>query len=336
MVYPYVPRPFHPLPYPHYPLNIHTDGFLLQFQVRYSPTLAKKPKSDSSDSSNSKDEKPKINPFQNPPVELIVSGIGSKHTLLLNKFCITPGHSILITNKELPQTYPLEAADIGATYAVIREYRDSGDELFGFFNSGEHSGASQPHRHVQFMPVNQMRVDLEDRYKKAWKPLPSHGEKLRDMQDKIPFVYFTAPLKGTETATQLHKTYLALLEVARQTVSSYLSPDPDAEEIDADKDLPETDEVPFSYNMAFMDRLMVILPRISIGSEIENDNEKGSGYVELNGTVLAGTLLVKEKEVYDRFEGEEGPRLLKKVLGEIGVPIGALQGGLDWKRGDAR
>lgn len=183
------------------------------------------------------------------------------------------------------------------------------------------------------MPVTEMKVDLEEADKKSWKPLPAHGERLRDMQDKIPFVYFTAPLKGTETAFQLHKAYLALLEVARQTVLSYMSPDPDAEDIEADKDLPETEEVPFSYNMAFMDRLMVILPRISSGSEIENDNEKGKGYVELNGTVLAGTLLVKEKEVYDRFQGDEGSRLLQKVLGGIGVPLSALQGGLDWKRG---
>lgn len=183
------------------------------------------------------------------------------------------------------------------------------------------------------MPVNQMRVDLDEGDKKAWKPLPAHGERLRDMQDKIPFIYFTAPLKGKETMGELHKTYLALMEVARQTVSSYMAPDPDAEDLEADKDLPETEEVPFSYNMAFMDRLMVILPRISSGSEIQNDNEKGKGYVELNGTVLAGTLLVKEKEVYDRFEGEEGPRLLEKVLGGIGVPVGALQGGLDWKKG---
>ena len=187
------------------------------------------------------------------------------------------------------------------------------------------------------MPVNQMRMDLEEKDKKAWKPLPAHGVKLRDMQDKIPFLYFVAPLKGKETAKELHKTYLALLEVARRTVERYMSPDPDAESISADKDLPLTEEVPFSYNMAFMDKSMVILPRISSSSEIENDdNEKESGYVELNGTVLAGTLLVKEKEMYDRFEGEEGPRLLEKVLGGIGVPLSALQGGLDWKEGIAK
>lgn len=301
-----------------------------QFQVRYSSTLAKKPKGDEDEK---KDDTPKINPFQNPPVELVVSGIGANHTLLLNKFSITPGHSILITNKELSQTYPLEEADIGATYAVIRQYRDSGEELFGFFNSGEHSGASQPHRHVQFMPVDQMKADLTAEAKKEWIPIPVHGDKLRDMQDKLPFVYFTAPLRGKETAEQLQKTYIALLEIARQTIDAYTSADPDAENIEADKDLPKSEEVPFSYNMAFMDKLMVILPRTSSGSEIEGEDGEENGYVELNGTALAGTLLVKERDVYERFEGEKGEKLLEKVLGGIGVPLDALKKSLDWKRG---
>ena len=183
------------------------------------------------------------------------------------------------------------------------------------------------------MPVNQMKVDLTAEAKKSWIPLPAHGDKLRDMQSKLPFVYFTAPLKGKETAEQLHKTYLALLEVARQTVEGYTSTDPDAETIEADKELPETEEVPFSYNLAFMDKLMVILPRISSGSEIEGENGGENGYVELNGTVLAGTLLVKEREVYERFEGEKGQKLLEKVLGGVGVPVDALNRSLEWKKG---
>lgn len=28
--------------------------------------------------------------------------------------------------------------------------------LYAFFNSGKHSGASQPHRHLQFLPIEDM------------------------------------------------------------------------------------------------------------------------------------------------------------------------------------
>jgi sulfate adenylyltransferase (ADP) / ATP adenylyltransferase len=54
----------------------------------------------------------------------------------------------------------LEEEDIQAAYACLKAYRDAGEELFGFYNSGEHSGASQPHRHIQFLPVESMRSGM--------------------------------------------------------------------------------------------------------------------------------------------------------------------------------
>ena len=42
----------------------------------------------------------------------------------------------------------------------MKAYRENGEELFGFFNSGQYSGASQPHRHIQFLPVESMRSGL--------------------------------------------------------------------------------------------------------------------------------------------------------------------------------
>lgn len=43
----------------------------------------------------------------------------------------------------------------------LAAYRENGEGLFGFFNSGEHSGASQPHRHIQFLPVASMRSGID-------------------------------------------------------------------------------------------------------------------------------------------------------------------------------
>jgi ATP adenylyltransferase len=55
----------------------------------------------------------------------------------------------------------LEQDDLEATYAVLKAWQtDSGADqkrLLAFFNSGDHSGASQPHRHLQFLPVEGMR-----------------------------------------------------------------------------------------------------------------------------------------------------------------------------------
>jgi ATP adenylyltransferase len=53
----------------------------------------------------------------------------------------------------------LEQDDLEATYACLKAWAEDDKQrlLFAFFNSGDHSGASQPHRHLQFLPVERMR-----------------------------------------------------------------------------------------------------------------------------------------------------------------------------------
>jgi ATP adenylyltransferase len=79
---------------------------------------------------------------------------------VLNKFPINPHHFILATKEYKEQTHMLEEDDIEAAYACLKKYSQAGEELFGFFNSGEHSGASQPHRHIQFLPVESMQSGM--------------------------------------------------------------------------------------------------------------------------------------------------------------------------------
>jgi ATP adenylyltransferase len=80
---------------------------------------------------------------------------------VLNKFPIIAEHFILATKSNKQQTHVLEQEDLEATYACLKAWRDGTgskqERLFAFFNSGEHSGASQPHRHLQFLPVQSMR-----------------------------------------------------------------------------------------------------------------------------------------------------------------------------------
>jgi sulfate adenylyltransferase (ADP) / ATP adenylyltransferase len=88
--------------------------------------------------------------------------------LVLNKFAIVPEHFILATKEFKEQTHLLEEDDLGVAYACLQTWRDHGRELFAFFNSGEHSGASQPHRHIQFLPVDSMMAGLKQG---DWRPL---------------------------------------------------------------------------------------------------------------------------------------------------------------------
>jgi len=88
---------------------------------------------------------------------------------VLNKFPVIPDHFILATKQYKLQTRLLEEVDIGAAYQCLSAFRDDGEELFGFFNSGDVSGASQPHRHIQFLPVDSMMTGMDE--KDSWKLL---------------------------------------------------------------------------------------------------------------------------------------------------------------------
>lgn len=137
---------------------------VLQYQLRYCPALANKPKVAKDHSS-----KPR-NPFENitEHSELFISEVSPYHNLILNKFPINPEHFILVTKEFKDQSHLLEESDLSAMYACLKAYQESGEELFGFFNSGQHSGASQPHRHIQFLPVKSMHLGVD----------PSHNWRL--------------------------------------------------------------------------------------------------------------------------------------------------------------
>ena len=123
----------------------------IQFQVRFAPALANKPRARKPSQSN------QHNPFEKPAEGLLIPGMLPFHNVILNKFPIIPDHFILATKQFHEQTHLLEPDDLVATYECVRAYADHGKALFGFFNSGEHSGASQRHRHIQFLPVEAMR-----------------------------------------------------------------------------------------------------------------------------------------------------------------------------------
>lgn len=129
---------------------------ILQFQLRFSPALANKPKSNKP--SNTKP----IDPFENPTKGLFITDLPPSHFLVLNKFPVIPDHFILATKEFKQQTDALEQKDLEAAYACLKAYQDTGERLFGFFNSGEASGASQPHRHIQFLPVESMHSGIQE------------------------------------------------------------------------------------------------------------------------------------------------------------------------------
>jgi len=305
----------------------------LPFQLRYCPSLAKKPTG--KQSKETKPSGPKPDPFENPPADLLVTEVpvqNPTHILVLNKFPIIPCHFILATKLNKRQTASLEADDLAATYACLKAWEGDERRLFAFFNSGEHSGASQPHRHVQFVPVEEMNRDAPEG---AWRPFldlvhengsvvaTKDGVELR-AEKGIPFQHFVASLPQQPSAEKLEEVYGVLYQAAKQAVNEYTST---KEGKDLELHPVESGDLPISYNLAMTTSAMGIVPRRNEAYVLRNDTEDSAGTVALNGTLLAGTLMVKGAAEWEWLKEGEAHQTapsqgteLDKVLQAIGIP----------------
>jgi ATP adenylyltransferase len=93
----------------------------------------------------------KTDPFLYPfEPGIFLANIG-EYYLLFNKYPAVPQHVLLVTNQFQPQTDPLSLADFEAALVVMKELQG-----LVFFNSGEGSGYSQPHKHIQIIPLDKL------------------------------------------------------------------------------------------------------------------------------------------------------------------------------------
>lgn len=361
------------------------------FQLRFSPSLASKPKNPKPSTTGEK--KTPFNPFANPDPALVIAKLGQQHTLVLNKFAIVPRHFLVITNSFKSQTHLLGADDLEAAYSCVRAYsqdaarvaaaahsvvaeqgegekegdKGGGSELFVFFNSGPFSGASQPHRHLQLLPVESMRVGLVTPTPTTtasggasgttgnadWTPLintlhrptPTIEAGRADGSETtsygpVLFRIFSAQITPDMLPAERHAVYMNLYRRACEAVHAYeivqrgaaTSPAPTAKDEQQTTTgtaestgeggvAHEGDEAQISYNLAMTTNVMALCPRLAEGSAICDDNDVPIGKMELNGTVLAGTALVKSKAEWDAVR--RNPELLQDVLSKIGIPTRA-------------
>lgn len=213
---------------------------------------------------------------------------------MLNKFAVVPEHFILATTAFLPQTHVLQQADLEATLAAIEAYGKG--ELFAFFNCGPFSGASQPHRHLQLLPVARMKDGLEGEWSVLADGLDS---------SPAPFATFAERFGGEISGVELYETYLRLYRQAVRAVKG-------------DIDVDTTGEAAISYNMAMTGEMLVLMPRVADGAKIVNKAGETVGLLSLNGTVLAGTALVKSEAEWNALRDDPGALL--KILAAIGLP----------------
>lgn len=238
---------------------------------------------------------------------------------MLNKFPIIPQHFIIATKSNKSQTHSLEEDDLSATYACLKAWQEvEGRRLFAFFNSGEHSGASQPHRHLQFLPVECTKADLpSDGWDLLLDTILNSSEQSPSGLVEcagIPFTHFAKRFPVDPTPTQLLEIYQDLYHSAHVAVRKHIEANPEVLQFHST----EGGSLPISYNLAITTDGMAIMPRRSEGGVLQLDNGTEVGYVMLNGTALGGTLMVKHEEEWNVLRAD--PTKLDGILANIGIP----------------
>jgi sulfate adenylyltransferase (ADP) / ATP adenylyltransferase len=179
------------------------------------------------------------------------------------------------------------------------------------------SVASQPHRHVQFLPVESMKRGDGSDWTPLYQYIASAGQSSSTglfSHPEIPFAHHAAQITPEIPSAQLHERYLSLFDAALASLHK-------SGNTPSNGQLSRTGEGGFSvmsYNLAMTTSLMMICPRRKDGGLIRRDDGSDAGDVGLNGTVLAGTLMVKDEEQWNLLS--EGGHRLDSLLQEAGVP----------------
>ncbi|OAP63598.1 hypothetical protein AYL99_02825 [Fonsecaea erecta] len=290
------------------------------FQLRYCPALKKKPQGDTS-GRKKEPSGPKFDPFENPPAELLVAQIPAQnpsHALVLNKYPVIHNHFIIATKANKPQTDLLEEDDIGLTHTCLRAWQDqrhdgSSPRLFAFFNSGEHSGASQVHRHLQFLPVEDMAGSSNGEWRLLIDRMnvPAHPHLPLFQDPSLPILHFSTPLEPDASAADLHSKYVLLMRAALCATQSSGQP------LDQGLAIEQNGKTLVSYNLAMTTDRMAICPRKQEAACIPGAGPESS--VAINGTILAGTLMVKDETEWDVLRRNHS--LIDEILASIGFSL---------------
>jgi ATP adenylyltransferase len=89
------------------------------------------------------------NPFLPHDEALFVADVTGTHVALLNKFNVIRHHLLIVTRQFEDQDEPLTLEDFDALWTCM-----AGFDGLGFYNGGEAAGASQPHKHLQLVPLS--------------------------------------------------------------------------------------------------------------------------------------------------------------------------------------
>lgn len=228
---------------------------------------------------------PGFNPFLPPDPALTVGPVGALHVAILNKYPVSRHHLVLARAAFAEQLSPLETADFQALAQIL-----SGHGGLGFYNGGAAAGASQRHKHVQWVPAAQENASL-----RMFRPVLDP-----DVREHTVFIHLHLPLRhcfvkvragrgqdASASAQSMLRGYQRALETLR------LHPG-------ADGLLPP-------FNMLVEDGWMLIVPR----------SREHFAEVSLNALSFGGVLYVRSPEQVESLR-DSGPLA---ALAAVACPV---------------
>ncbi|HRD67443.1 MAG TPA: phosphorylase [Candidatus Competibacter sp.] len=120
----------------------------IRFLIRIAANLARKEADRVRQTEQNRSGEPPVNPFLPYEDALFVAELSATHLALLNKFNIIDHHLLIVTRRFAHQETLLDLADFRALCLGLAER-----EGLGFYNGGAVAGASQPHKHLQLVPL---------------------------------------------------------------------------------------------------------------------------------------------------------------------------------------
>jgi ATP adenylyltransferase len=258
----------------------------IQFLVRVVDNIRRKVEARQAQ----KKKGPDFNPFLPYEEDLFVCDLSPTHVALLNKFNVVDHHLLIITRHFESQESLLTLQNFEALWAVLQEI-----DGLAFYNGGRLAGASQPHKHLQvvplpFVPNDPMphaRLPIEPVIQSA---LPKTGVATVPI---LPFQHAIAPLHlqpttdPTDAVKQLQKTYHALLQTCGLAVGDGVTPA----------------AASGAYNLLATRDWMFLIPRI----------EESCGKIGVNSLGFAGALLVKNEKQLAKLKQRQPLEILAQV-----------------------
>ncbi|MBP0590196.1 phosphorylase [Paraburkholderia sp. LEh10] len=216
------------------------------------------------------------NPFLPYEPDLFVADISDTHLALLNKFNVIDYHLLIVTRRFERQEALLDLADFASLLACMAEF-----DGIGFYNAGAEAGASQPHKHLQIVPLPLADAGPSVPIEALLSTAVAHGDgpvgRIRGLPFRHAFMRVALdPPASAGAAKSALDSYHALLEATGVG----------AIEIDGER----CQSMP--YNLLVTRQWMLLVPRSA---------ERVEG-VSVNALGFAGSLFVRDAAQMDLIE----------------------------------